>query len=101
MIIGIICFIMSIAGIIGFYNEIYVLTYIALIFNILEVIVGVFTNQLKRILTFLLGGIIGWIITGKFWLGLAIGLCFENIILFASGIILMIITTIATKNKES
>ena len=101
MIIGIICFIMSIAGIIGFYNEIYVLTYIALIFNILEVIVGVFTNQLKSILTFLLGGIIGWIITGKFLLGLAIGLCFENIILFASGIILMIITTIATKNKES
>ena len=90
MILGIICFIFACLGIYGFYNDIYILTYIGFGLSIFECILGKIEGTLKSMQTTIVSAIIGWIVTKNFWLGISIGVCFENAIMFIGGSIMMI-----------
>ena len=98
MVLGIICFIFAVAGIIGFYNDLYILTYIGFGLSIFECLLGRFEGTSKTMLTTVIAGIIGWIFVKDFWLGLAIGVCFENAIMFIGGCIMIGIGSSITSN---
>lgn len=91
MIFGIICFLVSIFGIIGYYNESFTITYIAFVLCLLENIFGRITGESKTMQFFIISCIIGWIATEDFKLGIAIGACFENVIAFIGGIIMILL----------
>lgn len=97
MILGIICFLFSILGVYGFYNDLYFLTYIAFVLCFLENLLGRFNGSSKTIMPFFIACIIGIIFTRDFWLGISIGSCFETIITFVGGIILLLFI----KNKKN
>ena len=100
MILGIICFILSLLGIYGFYNELYILTYIAFGFCLFDNVLGRLFGTLKSMKIFFLACIIGFIIVKKFWLGIAIGVCFEEVISFIGGIIYIGFMLILGKKKN-
>lgn len=100
MILGIICFIFCCLGIYGFYNEIYLLTYIGFVLCLIENIIGRLNNSSKTIIPFLIGCIIGYLITKNFWLGIAIGACYENAIMFIGGTITLVAIFKSSKNKK-
>ena len=89
MIIGIVCFIFSILGIYGFYNDFYILTYIAFILCLIQNIIGRINGSSKTIMPFLISCILGIFVIKNFWLGLVIGACFENAIMFIGGLIVI------------
>lgn len=99
MILGIICFILSIIGLICYNTGITIMIYIAGATIIIEVIVGVITGQSKSIISPLFFGIIGAFIVKPAIDGFFIGLCIENIILFILGIIILITGSKTLKNK--
>ena len=98
MLLGIICFIFAIAGIVGFYNDLYILTYISFGLSIFECLLGKSEGTLKSIRTTIIAGVVGWIIVGEFWLGAAIGVCFENVIMFIGGCLMIIIGSSITSD---
>lgn len=98
MLLGIICFIFAVAGIIGFYNDLYILTYIGFVLVIFECLLGKFEGTLKSMQTTIIAGVIGWIVVGEFWLGVAIGVCFENVIMFIGGCLMIIIGSSITSD---
>jgi len=101
MILGFVCFLLSLLGIYGFYNDIYILTYFAFIFSLFENILGRLNGSSKTLMPFIIFCIIGVFFTKNFWLGLSIGACFETIITFIGGIILIVYFNILIKkNKE-
>lgn len=100
MLFGSICFVFAIAGIIGFYNDLYILTYIGLGLCLFESVLGRLEGTLKSMNTTIIAGILGWLITKNFWLGIAIGVCFENVIMFIGGIVMMYITSKAIAKYE-
>ena len=100
MMFGSLVFVCAICGIIGFYMDLHAFTYIGLAMALFESIIGLYTGTLKTMNTSIIAGIIGWIIVKDFWLGIAIGICFENVIMFIAGIIMMIITKKAISNYE-
>lgn len=100
MLLGSINFVFAIAGIFGFYNDLYILTYIGFGLCLIESILGRLEGTLKSMNTTIIAGIIGWLITKKFWLGIAIGVCFENVIMFIGGIIMIYITNKAITKYE-
>ena len=100
MILGFICFVLSLLGIYGFYNDVYILTYIAFVFCLFENILGRLDGSLKTIIPFLLFCILGVIFTKDLWLGLSIGACFENSIFFVIGIFFMIFVYFTSKNNR-
>lgn len=89
MLFGFICFVFAIVGIIGFYNDSYILTYIGFGFCFLENILGRITDNSKTMQFFWFGCLIGWIIVKDFWLGISIGACFEGAIAFIGGVIII------------
>lgn len=100
MIFGIICFIVSIFGIIGYYNESFTITYIAFVLCLLENIFGKITGESKTMQFFIISCIIGWIATENFKLGIAIGACFENVIAFIGGIIMILLFSSNKSNAK-
>ena len=103
MIIGIIGFILSSLGIYGFYSEHFILMYIGMIATISEHIIGIITKQARN------NGVLGWVLAisiflmlrGMNWLvAISICLCFENVIMFALGSIMMIIGIMKIKDKK-
>lgn len=98
MVLGIISFIFACAGIYGFYNDIYILTYIGFGLSIFECILGKIEGTLKSMQTTIIASIIGWIVVGEFWLGVAIGVCFENVIMFIGGCLMIIIGSSITSS---
>lgn len=104
MILGIIVFILSSLGIYGFFTNNLFFLYIALVAIILEYLIGYFSAQLKSLapiwLTFIVA--FGMICAGFNWLiAISICLCFENVILFILGIIMMIIIYLRAKKIEN
>lgn len=104
MILGIIVFILSSLGIYGFFtNNLYFL-HIALVAIILEYLIGYFSGQLKKLMPpyFTLIAIFYMICAGFNWLiAISVCLCFENVILFILGIIMMIIVYLRAKKLEN
>lgn len=100
MIFGIICFIVSIFGIIGYYNESFTITYIAFVLCLLENIFGKITGESKTMQFFIISCIIGWIATENFKLGITIGACFENVIAFIGGIIMILLFSSNKSNAK-
>lgn len=96
MVLGIIVFVFACCGIYGFYNNLYVLTYIGFVFVLFECILGRIEGTLKSMQTTIIAGIIGWIIVQDFWLGIAIGACFENVIMFIGGCLMIFLFSIST-----
>ena len=68
-------------GIMGFFGEVYALTYIAGVI----LATGMFVNFFTKIVA----AILGWMIVGDFFLGVTIGICFEQIIVDGIGLVLM------------
>ena len=103
MVLGIICFLFACLGIYGFYNEIYLLTYLGLGLCLFENIIGIIEGTSKTIMPTIIAGIIGWIIIDNFWLGIALGICFENVIMFIGGCIMLLFFPSANSqnNKEN
>ena len=97
MIFGIICFIVSLVGIHGFYNDIYILTYLSFLLCLFENIVGRLNGSSKTMMPFFISCLIGFLFTKKIWLGFSIGACFENVITFAGGFVFLLILN---KNKK-
>ncbi len=89
MVLGIICFMFACAGIYGFYSGIYIFTYIGFALSLFECLLGKAEGTLKSMQTTIIAAIIGWIIVKDFWLGIAIGVCFENAIMFIGGCIML------------
>lgn len=105
MIIGIIVFILSSLGIYGFFIGNYTFTTIALIAIIIEYILGFLTGQSKGFgVTFWLSIIIGIILSNNMglsiWACISVCLCFENVILFPIGLIMLVIFSKKLKNQE-
>ncbi|MCD4713816.1 MAG: hypothetical protein K8R73_11080 [Clostridiales bacterium] len=90
MIIAIVTVFFSIAGIVGFYSGNYLITYIAAFVIIIDLLRGLATGQLKSIFTSIVASIIGVFLVKNIWLGVAIGLCFENLIMTALSIPMML-----------
>lgn len=101
MILGLITAIFAVAGIVGYYNNLYYLTYIGGIITILETLRGLFTNQLKTINPSILAFIIGWVAIRRFWLGGLLGLCFEYVIMGVGSILLLIIVAVIGKKANN
>lgn len=71
----------AIVGTFGYYQEIYVLTYIAGVVMALGLPIKGFTK--------VIGALIGWSIVGDFWLGVSIGMCIEEIIATIGGLVII------------
>ena len=94
MIIGLIVFIFSCVGIYGYFNEIFILTYIVTILCVIEEFIGIGSEQQKGFfaipLSIMFG--IGAKVAGKsFLLSSSIFMCFENVITFIFGVVLFVI----------
>lgn len=102
MLLGILGYIFSIAGIVGYYIDIPVLTIIATIFIIIEALIGLFSGELRNIKTYILAIIIGLCVAYFKDLNIpstiAVALCFEELVMGIMSIIYLIIIAIA-KNK--
>lgn len=101
MLLGIICFIFACGGIYGFYNDVYILTYIGFGLCLFENVLGRIDGSSKTLQFFLISCLIGWIVVKDFWLGISIGACFENIISFVGGVIMIIIGSKIFKSEET
>ena len=102
MILGIIVFILSSLGIYGFFNDISTLLYIALAAVLFEYLLGYFSGQLKNLggMWFAIICALGMITAGYNWLiAISLCLCFENIISFILGLILMFIVSRKIKKE--
>lgn len=97
MVLGIISFIFSLIGIVGYFNHNFTFAYIALALSLIENIIGRITGQSKTMQFLIISCLLGWIIIGDFKLGVAIGACFETVILFIGGTIMMLL--FLKKNK--
>lgn len=71
----------AVVGTFGYYQEIYLLTYIAGVVMALGIPIKGFTK--------VIGAIIGWLIVEDFWLGISIGMCIEEIISTIGGLIII------------
>lgn len=71
----------AVVGIFGYYQEIYVLTYMAGVIMALGIPVKGFTK--------IIGAVIGWLVVEDFWLGASIGMCVEEIISTIGGLIII------------
>ncbi len=104
MLVGFIGFIFAVLGIYGFYTANIVLLYLGMSFTILEHIIGIISGQQKGLGTVWLALFICLIliINGVNWLqSIAICLCFENVISFVLGLILLLIVgKIQNEEKE-
>ena len=93
--IGIVSALMSIIGIIGFFSEALFLTYIAAVVCVIENIFGVVTGQQKSFSTLIIAIIIGiGVAMGnqmEILDGVAIAVCFENVIMQVGGLILILV----------
>lgn len=102
MILGAITTIVSILGIIGFYINNFILLYLGLFSAIIEHSIGIYTGEEKSLITvwFALLIALGFIFSGMNWLkAIAICLCFENVLCFILGSILMIFMVRKNTNK--
>jgi len=95
MLLGIFVTILAFLGIFGFYVDNMFLLTVGAIAVIIETIIGLISGELKSPLTQIIALIVGYIIVKDFWIGAAIGLCFESVILSVLGWIIIF----ATKNK--
>ena len=100
MLLGIIVFMSSCIGIYGFYNDLYILTYISFILCLFENVLGRLTGASKSMSIFFVSCLIGWIIEEKFWIGIAVGGLFENVITFIGGCLLVAIIGSSDSKKE-
>ena len=87
-------------GIYGYYSDNYILLYIGAAITIFEIIIEICTDQLKSLYTIFLACILGIIITKDFLIGCCIGICFESIISAVFGLILLLVTFLASKKGE-
>ena len=103
MILGIIVAIFCGIGIYGFYNSMLFLTYIGMILSILEQLYGCISGQQKSLFTLwicVLLAIGGAFAGNNFFNSLAILLCYENIILFIAGIVILPLIALKIKNTN-
>lgn len=80
MLTNFVMIIISILGIYGFYSDTQLLLTIAGILIIIENLYGRFSGQLKTLSIPIIAAVVGVIVIGNIWRGIAIGLCFETII---------------------
>ena len=103
MILGIVVFIVCLCGIFGFYDGNLAITYIGFALGIIEHIIGVVTGQSKGFSTL---GIAFWFAVGGSLAGnnflemLAICVCFENVICFGLGLIVLLFAGTAMHKYE-
>lgn len=101
MLLGIVSFIFCVGGIIGYYIGVPSLMYVGLVLTIIEMIVGFVTGQLRSSLSIWLGIFfaIGASVSKKagFFEALAIFMCYENVIMFIAGLVMMLF---APKNSN-
>ena len=93
MIIGIICWILSLVGIYGFYNGLVYLTIIGMVATIIENIIGYFTGENRSFNLIWLPIIIGVILSfygNNLLTSIAVCFCFENAIMFSLGLIVVL-----------
>lgn len=100
MILNIITFIFSILGIIGFYSNNNIFLYIGMAMVLFEMIIGILSGQLRTIGTYILASIIGIIFTKEFIVGIAIGLCYESVIMTFISWLMLILGYLFTQRKE-
>lgn len=96
MLLSILVFIASAAGIAGFFCEVPVLIVIGGIAYILETISGLITGELRSLTTTVVTVVIAGIISGvahyNILLGICFGLCIESIILGLLSILMLLLS---------
>ncbi len=105
MILGIVTSIFAGLGIYGFFNDSLTLLYIGMGFVIFEHLVGILSGQQRGFSTAWLALFIsfGLMISGVYWLeAIAVCLCFEGLICFILGLLMLVIagTHSAEKNRK-
>jgi|BioPla2DNA2_1021312.scaffolds.fasta_scaffold78753_1 hypothetical protein len=91
MLLGIICTILGVLGVYGFFSANLILVIIGGIASIIENLLGVISGQQKSLMTPILAIIIGAIYASSagipVWIGVFIGLCFESAIMGILGFV--------------
>lgn len=103
MIIGIIVFIFCVLGIFGYFDGNILLTYIGFAFASIEHVLGIYTGAEKGLTTVWMAALcaFGMAIAGNNLIeSIAICLCFENVISFSLGVILLCTVGVATSKLE-
>lgn len=101
----IIAFIFCIIGIVGFFNDIMWLTYVGMGLAIVDHLLGVVSGAQKSLTTLWIALFVSVLVSGacnSLLDAVAICICFENIICFSLGILLMLVYGVAniSKNKN-
>ena len=97
MILGLVSSIVAAAGIVGFFTGFYWLTFLGCIIAIVVYVVGLVSGSLKSggLTTLFIAIIIAVILSINglpFLLSVALCICFENVVLFLAGLILLFFT---------
>jgi len=89
MVLGIICTVLGILGVFGFFSGNLTFIFIGGISGLVENIIGISSGQQKSLMTAIIAVIIGIIYSSSiglpFWIGVLIGLCFESAIIGVLG----------------
>lgn len=94
MIIGTVVFIFCILGIYGYYSGNLFLTYLGLILAVLEHVIGISTGEEKGLTSVWIAFFCALVMTfagNNFIKSIAICMCFENVICFVLGMIMIVI----------
>lgn len=102
MIFSFITFALSVVGIIGFYIDNNLLLYLGAFFALIDIVISTYSDQTNNFITPILAIFIGIICCNDIVRGFAIGLCFENAILFIIGLTTILISyrTYYPKTKQ-
>jgi hypothetical protein len=104
MIVGLIVTGLGVVGSVGFFSGNLTLVAIGGIAALVEILIGIYTGELRSITTAVIGAILGVIYAStagiSIWLGFVIGLCFESAI---SGVLSLVVVgwiMVNRKNEE-
>lgn len=100
MLINLICTLLSVLGIYGFYSDNYIFLIIGSIAVIFETIIGLITGELKGLFIEIIASIIGIFFTKNILVGIGVGLCYESIIMSICGWFMVLINMIIIKKTK-
>lgn len=100
MLIGMFCTVLAIISIYGYFIGNNFLFIIGVVAIVIELLYGIITNQLKTLMPTAISATVGIVCCKNVWIGIGIGLCFEQVIMFLLGLILMLITAIFIKKQK-
>lgn len=106
MLLGILGFVFSIMGIVGYFNEMPALVVISAVYIVTEAVIGLCTGELRSVATYIAAITIGFFIAvftkSNIFLTIAVALCFEELVLgIVAGIAFVAIGFAENKPKKA